>query len=199
MLLPPNSTPEECAIVEAIDYKIDTSWIKGFKFELKNEVLSWLIDEYGLEEILFWVKDKKQAIKEGIKFRRLRGTPESLKMALKWANIENVTIIEESLGEHFAEFQIGVQGIEEIDNIIELAKLAAPVRSRLMRIFNDCYNVQRFVLDESVFGNLLSDYSGRKIKENGPVLSFGRRSAFELKVPNQHLNLEYLAATMNKL
>lgn len=61
MLLPPNSTKQERTLVDAIDYKIDPSCIRGFKFSFKEEVLPWLIEEYGLEEILPWVKDKKKA------------------------------------------------------------------------------------------------------------------------------------------
>ncbi len=44
MLLPPNSTKEERAIVEAIDYKVDPSRIKGFKFNSKDEILPWIIE-----------------------------------------------------------------------------------------------------------------------------------------------------------
>ena len=188
MLLPPNSTKQERALVEAIDYEVDASCIKGFKFNFKEKILPWLIDEYGLEEILFWVKDKKKAIKEGIKFQRLKGTPASLKIALKWANIDDSTIIEEPPGEHFAEFQVGVccsiPSNFLINTIIALTKLSAPARSRLMRIFNDLYNAQRFILDESFFGDLLSDYSGVKVKKDEPVLSFGRKNSFELKIAN---------------
>ncbi len=50
-----------------------------------------------------------------------------------------------------------------------------------MRMFNDYYNVDRFILDESFFGNLLSEYSGIKVEKDGPVLSFGRKNTFELK------------------
>ncbi len=188
MLLPPNSTKQERAIVEAIDYKtVDPSCIRGFKFNLKNEILPWLIEEYGLEEILFWVKDKKKAVKEGIKFQRLRGTPASLKIALKWANIDDIIIIEEPPGKHFFELQVGIKDVPNnffVDAVVELAKLSLPARSRLMRIFNDYYNAQRFILDESFFGALLSDYSGVKIAKEGPVLSFGRQNSFELKISN---------------
>ncbi|WP_339046892.1 phage tail protein [Candidatus Mesenet endosymbiont of Phosphuga atrata] len=83
-LLPPNSSATEKAIVEAINYPLDVSCIRGFKFNFKKEILPWLVDEYGLEEILYWVADKRKAIKEGIEFQRLRGTPASLKMALKY-------------------------------------------------------------------------------------------------------------------
>ncbi|WP_353278244.1 phage tail protein [Wolbachia endosymbiont (group B) of Longitarsus flavicornis] len=186
-LLPPNATKQEQALVDAIDYKVDPSCIKGFKFSLKEETLPWIIEEYGLEEILRWVKDRRKAVVEGVKFQRLRGTPASLKIALKWANIEDITIIEEPPGKHFFELQVGIKEVPNdffVDAVVELAKLSLPVRSRLMRIFNDYYNVQRFILDESLFGDLLSDYSGVKIEKDGPVLSFGRKNAFELKILN---------------
>ncbi|NGZ20011.1 MAG: phage tail protein [Wolbachia pipientis] len=195
MLLPPNSTKEERAIVEAIDYKVDPSRIKGFKFNSKDEILPWIIEEYGLGEILRWVKDKGKAIREGIKFQRLRGTPASLKIALKWANIEDITIIEEPPGKHFFELQVGIRDVPNdffVDAVVELAKLSLPARSRLMRLFNDHYNIGRFILDESFFGSLLSDYSGTKIEKDGPVLSFGRVNFFRSSGPVVRIIENYL-------
>lgn len=116
--------------------------------------MPWIVEEYGLEEILRWVKDKRKAIKEGIKFQRLRGTPEALKIALKWASIDDITIIEELPGKHFFELQIGIRDVPNdffVDAVVELAKLSLPARSRLMRIFNDHYNIGRFILDEIFF------------------------------------------------
>jgi len=78
-----NATKQEKALVDAIDYKVDPSRIRGFKFNPKDEILPWIIEEYGLEEILRWVKDKGRVVVEGVKFQRLRGTPASLKIALK--------------------------------------------------------------------------------------------------------------------
>ncbi|WP_353281368.1 phage tail protein [Wolbachia endosymbiont (group A) of Andrena trimmerana] len=195
MLLPPNATKQEKALVDAIDYKVDPSRIRGFKFSLEEKILPWIVEEYGLEEILHWVTDKRKAIKEGIKFQRLRGTPESLKIALKWANIEDITIIEEPPGEHFFELQIGIRDVPNdffVDAVVELAKLSLPARSRLMRIFNDHYNIGRFILDESFFGSLLSDYSGTKIEKDGPVLSFGRVNFFRSSGPVIRIVENYL-------
>ena len=185
-LLPPNATKQEKALVETIDYKVNPSCIRGFKFRLEEETLPWLIEECGLEEILRWVKDRRKAVVEGVKFQRLRGTPASLKIALKWANIEDITIIEEPPGKHFFELQIGIRDVPNdffVDAVVELTKLSLPARSRLMRIFNDYYNAQRFILDESLFGDLLSDYSGVKIEKDGPVLSFGRVNFFRSSNP----------------
>ncbi|MFP3024877.1 MAG: phage tail protein, partial [Wolbachia sp.] len=142
-----------------------------------------------------WVKDKKKSIKEGVKFQRLRGTPASLKIALKWANIEDITIIEEPPGKHFFELQIGIKDVPNdffVDAVVELAKLSLPARSRLMRIFNDHYNISRFILDESLFGSLLSDYSGIKVEKNGPVLSFGRVNFFSSRGPLVEIVDNYL-------
>ncbi|MFP3029848.1 MAG: phage tail protein [Wolbachia sp.] len=192
MLLPPNATKQEQVLVEAIDYKVNPSCIRGFKFSLKDEILPWIIEEYGLEEILRW---KRKAVVEGVKFQRLRGTPASLKIALKWANIEDITIIEEPPGKHFFELQIGIKDVPNnffVDAVVELAKLSLPARSRLMRIFNDYYNVDRFILDESVFGSLLSDYSGRKVEKDGPVLSFGRINFFSSRGPLVEIVDNYL-------
>ncbi|WP_457923688.1 phage tail protein [Wolbachia endosymbiont of Muscidifurax uniraptor] len=194
-LLPPNATKQEQALVDAIDYKVNPSFIRGFKFSLKEEISPWIIEEYGLEEILRWAKEKRRAIKEGVEFQRLRGTPASLKIALKWANIEDITIIEEPPGKHFFELQIGIRDVPNnffVDAVVELAKLSLPVRSRLMRIFNDYYNVDRFILDESVFGSLLSDYSGTKVEKDGPVLSFGRINFFSSRGPLVEIVDNYL-------
>lgn len=135
----------------------------------------------------------------------MRGTPASLKIALKWANIEDITIIEEPPGKHFFELQIGIKNVPNnffVDAVVELAKLSLPARSRLMRIFNDHYNVDRFILDESFFGSLLSDYSGIKIEKDGPVLSFGRVNFFRfsgtsIKVIESYLRNHYEQAFSN--
>ena len=184
MLLPPSSSPQEQNLVDAISFRVDPSKIRGFKFSPTDSVLPWLIHEYGLGEILAWVPDPRQAIQDGVRFQRIRGTPASLRMALKWMNIENIYIEEEPPGKHFAEFQVGIHDVPNdffVDNVVALAKLSAPARSRLMRMYNDRYDIRRFMLDKSEFGSLLSDYSGVKLSSDGPVLSFGRFNPFEAK------------------
>jgi P2-related tail formation protein len=183
-LLPPSGSPQEQALADAIDYGINPRVIRGFKFAPTDSVLPWLIWEYGLGEILAWVPDPRQAIQDGVRFQRIRGTPASLRMALKWMNIENIYIEEEPPGKHFAEFQVGIHDVPNdffVDNVVALAKLSAPARSRLMRMYNDRYDIRRFMLDQSDWGSLLSDYSGVRLTPDGPVLSFGRFNPFEAK------------------
>jgi hypothetical protein len=59
-------------------------------------------------------------------------------------------------------------------------------------MFNDHYNIGRFILDESLFGSLLSDYSGVKIEKDGPVLSFGRINFFRFRGPQVEIIDNYL-------
>lgn len=189
-LLPSSGSPQEQALADAIDYDINPRVIRGFKFAPSDSVLPWLIWEYGLGEILAWVPDPRQAIQDGVRFQRIRGTPASLRMALKWMNIENIYIEEEPPGKHFAEFQVGIHDVPNdffVDNVVALAKLSAPTRSRLMRMYNDRYDIRRFMLDQSDWGSLLSDYSGVRLTPDGPVLSFGRFNPFEAAAPTPQL------------
>ncbi len=191
MILPPNASKQERILTDIINYPLDINSLRGFKFNPKAEMLPWLVAEYGLEEILSRIPEHKVdyslAKQNGIKFQRLRGTPESLKMALRWAKIDNITIQEEPPGEHFSEFQIGISDVPNdffVDSVVALAKLSAPARSRLMRIFNSYYDVHRFILDQSLWGDILSDYSGVKLTDDGPVLAFGRFNHFYTNVPS---------------
>ena len=179
-LLPYNATKLESTIEHAIRYDIDTSILNGFKFKTTgdniNMALSW---EYSLSQIN--IDDFRTRVIEGLKFHRLQGTPYSLKQAFSWYGFNNITIEEEVPGEHFAEFQVGVEEIPnnlDVEKIISVAELAAPLRSRLSRMYNDLYDIRRFVLDESDWGDFLSDHSGNQLYEGSPKFSFGRVNNF---------------------
>jgi hypothetical protein len=137
----------------------------------------WLIWEYGLGDILPYLSDPQRALREGIRWQRLRGTPEALRLAFSWRDLDGVQVFQEEPGQHFAEFQIdtnAVPPLEDIDDLIALARLSAPARSRLARIFHG-YDLRRITLDETRLGDgLLSDYSGVRHTDGQTRLSFGR-------------------------
>lgn len=145
--------------------------------DIPDSFVPWLVYEYGLEEILPWVTDPRQAMRSGIQWQRVRGTPESLRLAMSWVGFVAKRIEEEEPGRHYYEFQIEIEGViidaGLLDNIIQLSTLSAPIRSRLSRIYNAENDVRRFRLDYSPWGDLLSDYSGIHTDE-GVRLSFGR-------------------------
>jgi hypothetical protein len=143
--------------------------------------LAW---EYSLVQVN--VDDFQERVLKGLAFHRIRGTPASLKNALSWYGFGDITIEEEPPGEHFAEFQIGLAEIPNdfgVGSIVSTARLAAPLRSRLTRMYNAEYDIRRFVLDGSAWGNILSDNSGTRLAPDSPVLSFGRTNRYSVAVP----------------
>lgn len=64
---------------------------------------------------------------------------------------------------HFAEIQVGIHDVPNdffADNVMAIERVSDPDKSRLMRMYNNQYDIRRFILDNSKFGSLLSDYSG---------------------------------------
>lgn len=151
--------------------------------DIPDSFLPWLVYEYGLEAVVPWVTDEREAMRTGIRWQRVRGTPESLNIALSWINFQAIQIEEEQTGgRHYFEFQLEIDKVPSSDlvmNLIELSRLSAPVRSRLTRVYNEENDVRRFRLDHSPWGDLLDDYSGA----HGPSdtrLSFGRHSGIHV-------------------
>lgn len=180
-LLPANATQLEQALSLSTDplsrLALSADAIRQFKTEPSDPLLPWLIWEYGLGELLPYLPDPRRAIAEGILWQRLRGTPAALSTALSWIGA-TATIEQEPPGVHFAEFQLDPGQVLDSDtaiaNLIAIAKLSAPARSRLSRIYHG-YDLRRIVLDESRLGEaLLSDHSGVFWKDGQTKLSFGR-------------------------
>ena len=193
-LLPANATPLEQALSLATDpltrLALPADAIRQFKTDPSDPLLPWLIWEYGLGELLPYLPQPRQAIAEGILWQRLRGTPAALTTALAWIGA-SATIEQEPPGVHFAEFQLDpgqVQGSDTaIANLIAIARLSAPARSRLSRIYHG-HDLRRVVLDESRLGEaLLSDHSGVFWRDGQTKLSFGRGFAQDALASGQQI------------
>lgn len=197
-LLPYNATEFEKSVEQAVKYNVDPEILAGFKFKTTgsniNLALSW---EYSLAQIN--VDDFKDMGIEGLKFHRLQGTPYSLRQALSWYNLKNITIEEEEPGQHFAEFQVGFKEIPDsvtVQTIIDAAQLAKPLRSRLSRMYTPDYDIRRFILDNSPWGNLLDDDSGIYFRDTNTKISFGRRmwaeaAFFDYKLHYYHISCKF--------
>jgi phage tail P2-like protein len=184
-LLPANATPLEQALSLSIDslsrLALPADAIRQFKTDPTDPLLPWLIWEFGLGELLPYLPEPRQAIDEGILWQRLRGTPAALSTALSWIGMR-ATVEQEPPGVHFAEFQLDPGQVLDSDtaiaNLIAIARLSAPARSRLSRIYHG-HDLRRVVLDESRLGEaLLSDHSGVFWRDGQTKLSFGRVRKF---------------------
>lgn len=169
------------------------------RIAIPDSVVPWLIYEYGLGEILPYLgNDQRRALAEGVLWQRIRGTPESVRIALSWIGVEG--LIEESEGgsARWAEYQLGLSeatsGEEIIDRIVGVSQISSPVRSRLQRIYA-VYDYRRFVLDFSQLsdGSPLSDHTGVRPRPDWPQISYGQflsaQVEADLQVASVHIEV----------
>ena len=185
LLLPSSSTRLERDLSGSMNtlerLAAGTELIRTAKREnIPDSVVPFLIYEYGLGELLPYLSDPRTAIATGVLWQRLRGTPQSFRIALGW--IGNDGTIEESEGGtiNWSQFQLGLASapvaLSQTDSVVELGRLSSPVRSSLFRIYGGWYDGRRFKLDEHLLSGLdpLCDHTGVYLKPEWPQLSFGR-------------------------
>jgi hypothetical protein len=146
---------------------------------IPDDVVPWLIYEYGLGEITPYVPDLRQALAEGIQWQRVRGTRQAINIGLGWIGFDALVEESEAGTLRWADFQMGLDqapnGLEFTNNVIQISRLSAPIRSRLFRIYGG-YDHRRFRLDDHQLsgGSWLCDDTGVYLREDWPQLSFGR-------------------------
>ncbi len=181
-LLPPNSSTLLRALEQTHNLEIDEAIksLYAFKSNPKDNLLYWLIWEYGLESILPYSNDLRGIIKDGLIWQRIRGTPSSLNMAYRWLNLNDVVIEQDPPGRHFYEYQLNpskIPGDVQLSKLIKISEMSAPARSKLARIHHN-YDIRSLKLSNHEFGHYLSDYSGtyfQDCEDNNVKVSFARQ------------------------
>ncbi|WP_072281632.1 phage tail protein [Rappaport israeli] len=179
-LLPPNSTELERKLsftLQGATVAQDADIIRGRKFDPPDSWLDLLIWEYGLGELSPYIQDKRQLIDDGLRWSRIRGTPESLHMALSWGGLR-ARIVESTPSaerndvlaqqnyvpyKHFAEYDLitdTLPSVVDICNYAHLAILAQPVRSRLWRLVHGYDRGVLKLSDSALDDAFLDDDSG---------------------------------------
>lgn len=152
----------------------------GKRTNIPDDVVPWLIYEYGLGEITPYVPDLRQALVEGVQWQRVRGTRQAVTIGLGWIGFA-ADIEESEAGTlRWAQYQLGLDkapnGLDAIDNVVGITRLSSPVRSKLFRIYGG-YDYRRFRLDDHLLseGSWLCDHTGAYLRDDWPQLSFGRQ------------------------
>jgi Phage tail protein (Tail_P2_I) len=195
-LLPGNATAWERALGDALDTNLSVSpaiaAIRGTKLLAPPpSFLPFLIYEYGLGELTPFVPNLYELIAEGIDWQRVRGTPAAIDLALEWLEYAG-SIVEASSHRRFWNlFQLHLSRVRDtradLDRIAGLAGLSVPRRSLFWRGYHGL-DIRPLTFahgswSEAHFG----EFSGRRLREGGPLWSFGRVHEFDHTLPEADL------------
>lgn len=189
-LLPLNATQFEQHVEQGLLVRDATQQViaqlRGIKLNPPDDLLPWLVWEYGLTAIVPYLPNLRVVIHDGLLWQKERGTEAGIRRALAWIEVDPDRVEDEIPGVHWNELQLDtgvVPSAEQLRRIIALTMMSTPARTKLKRLYHGC-DRRRFVLDASRWGDLLDDYSGIRPPEyKGLVLSFCHRIQTRLQEP----------------
>ncbi|MGS1093115.1 phage head spike fiber domain-containing protein [Aquamicrobium terrae] len=184
-LLPSNSTLLERAISEAIDRTPElgpgVNALHSFKLRLPvpESVLPWLVIEYGLGPITPYLPDLATVIEYGVRWNRVKGTPQGIREALSWLGYTYDTLYEAPTHRtrwHLFELELDRfwDGEADLDVIEAVVRLSEPARSPFWRGWRE-YNVREIEWSKRRWSQAIwGDSSGVRLHDGGVKWSFGR-------------------------
>lgn len=174
-LLPPNSTQLERDLVRSRNFlptlAPSTEALRSAKIirsAIPTSVQPWLLYELGLAEISGYHPDLLTAIREGVQWQWIKGTPQSILTAIGWLGYEPFIDEEEERNSTFwADYHLGFSpqppDIADLADIFFLAATSTPARSRPQRLYSN-WDFRMLRWDEDVDGwsegRMWSDHSG---------------------------------------
>lgn len=182
-LLPREATRLEVALSEALDRSAELAPGVAALLDIKGDptgnIVPYLINEYGLEEIEEFFPVRADAISEGLRWRRLVGTPEAVRIALRWIGYQ-AAIIEQWVGRRrwnnfdFEFRHLPASDRPDLAHIAKIADISTPYRSRFRRGVIG-YDAPALSADHDRLDcAMLDTESGHALEAGGPLWSFGR-------------------------
>ncbi|MFI3903770.1 phage tail protein [Ochrobactrum sp. S1502_03] len=173
-------TPLERVLSESLDnlpvLMPGVQALRGFKFNPPDSVVPYLIAEYGLNEIADFLPDLRTALREGILWQRLIGTPAALHRALRWINHDGDIEEFQATKRKWWWFQVHlpfeVRNTDFVRPMTQLVKASKPLRSEFARVTSG-WDVRAFQLNKHRLNGdaFLNDWSGIRRSPHEPVLS----------------------------
>lgn len=187
-LLAPNATKWERVVTDTLDTwaSLDGSIvaIRGTKIIAPPpRFLPFLIYEYGLGELTPYVPNLYDLIAEGIDWQRVRGTPAAMALALSWLDYTASIEEERHTRRYWNLFQLHLDRVRDaradLDRIEGVAKLSVPLRSVFWRGFHG-FDIRPLTFSHGHYsGAHYGEYSGIRLRQGGPLWSFGRKYSFD--------------------
>lgn len=188
------------AIAKLATYKTEPPAVRLGTLAAPTWLQPALFWEFGLDTVLPYVhlaNASKDMMQAPLAWQRLKGTPESVRLGLKWLNLNEIDFVWGE-DEHFHAYQIELKGADSgqdpaqqasplrqagvvydqcLQNMAEILKLSSPVRTQCTRVFRrPTKEVDRQPLNLSAanshFGQILSDFDGVLHPRSGLRVSF---------------------------
>lgn len=206
-LLPSNATALETAISESMDRTPEIGpgvvALRGFKYNPSDEIVPYLVAEYGLQEIADFIPDLRLLLSRGVAWQRIIGTPSAVHTALRWINHDGD--IEESSFDDAKWWQFQIHLPFEVRNtgfvkpMTRLVTASKPLRSDFIRVTAG-WDVRAFRLDTHQLdgGAYLDDWSGIRRTPDEPVLSLRFHHRDRIRFWRQDIVKARYAAHLNQ-
>lgn len=184
-LLPRNATPFEQAVTQVAKAALEK--MDPFVTDMRGKKLtspppSWLpylVYEYGLQELTPFVPNLYTLIEEGIRWQRVRGTPDAVSRGLEWVGYAGDIEEFPTRRKKWNLFMLALDRLrdqEEPDlfRIDGIADLSTPLRSYYWRGFHG-YDIRALDLGYTKLSSIrLASFSGTRIEGVRSKWSYGR-------------------------
>lgn len=142
-----------------------------------DDWVPWFVWDLGLEEVVPYVRDMRQALAEGPLWQRTRGTPRGIEIGIGWVQSSG-TVAAPDQRHAWWEFQVSfetpvadIEQLRQLDGIIRLSKAA---EDELFRMASPGADWRPVRMDIHRYDDGLMDgYSGAALWPGGPLVSLG--------------------------
>jgi hypothetical protein len=144
---------------------------------IPDDWVPWFIWDYGLEDVVPYVRDYRRVLAEGPEWQRTRGTDRGIEIGIGW--VESAGVVDAPDGRHnWWEFQVGFtvppSDLAQIQQLAGIIKLSSAAEDELFRMFSPGRDVRPVRMDQHRYDDgLMDDYSGEVLWPDGPQISFG--------------------------
>lgn len=144
---------------------------------IPDDWVPWLIWDLGLEDVVPYVRDMRQALAEGPAWQRARGTARGIEIGIGW--VESAGIVAPPDQRHdWWQFQVGfevpVSDVQQLQQLVGIINLSKAAEDELFRIFSPGADFRPIRMDWHRMDRGKADgYSGERIWEGGPLVSMG--------------------------
>lgn len=144
---------------------------------IPDDWVPWLIWDLGLEDVVPYVRDMRQALAEGPAWQRARGTARGIEIGIGW--VESAGVVAEPDQRHnWWEFQVGfavpASDVEQLRQLLGIINLSKASEDELFRMFSPGADYRPVRMDlHRMDDGQMDGYSGVRLWDGGPLISMG--------------------------